>query len=1336
MAHAARPPKRAPATRPNNRRFTRLLRLSRPAWLRYSRRTRGHSDTMTRASKNVAPAPATRRTALHQLRDLVSDRLPTLLLLAVVFVLVEAVVGYYAFVRYEALFLAERQTRLETIGALEGARLSQWLASHVARAEALAADADFAGHVEQLLTPSGKANADVVVQRLRGIEDVHRYAGAKVVTGTGRVVAPSNAKPVRFVDEDFRVTQLALEHQRAAVSAVHYDADRVPLLAVAVPLRGAGNRRTDAVVLLEIPTGGLLASDVLDRAHDRTAIKLVRVADGVLTYLDGIHDPPPPLTSGGAADSLAAQLLSGKRGILEGTDYRGVAVLAAVAEVPGTDWLVVAKADADELRSSVERGARLVAAVFLSLILFIAIAAYQALRARETSIRLRAREERAQLAAIVEGADDAIVGCDLERRILSWNHGAERLFGYAATEVIGRPVMFLLPPGEPPDDDALRRVSAGEIVRTASVLRQRKDGTLIPVSINRSPMRDESGRVVGVARIFRDISEQQRAAATSTRLAAIVESSDDAMLTRDLDGTITSWNRGAERLFGYTAEEAIGRDASMLYPPDEPEDLAARNARLQENHRLPPFRSERMHKDGRRIDVLATISALRDPGGAFVGASIVLQDMSELLAVERKLSETEERLRAAFDQAAVGIALRAADPEKSRWLRVNQRFCEMVGYSEAELLSMTSLDMTPPEDREESIGHSRRVVTGQVSGYSRPKRYVRKDGSILWVNLSLSLIRDKEGMPLHVLSVIEDITDRMHTQRKLQRLTAFHAALVDTNEAIARAQDLKALCERVCEIAAEKTGLLVAWIGLVDETAACVVPIAAAGPAVAYARGIDITLDTGSPTGQGPTARALRENRACIVDDFAADPLMAAWQRRAADYGIRSSAAFPLHRGGVPCGCLNLYAGETGYFDDELVKLLQEMTLDLSFALDMLDREAERRAAEQRLRESEARYRLLVRHFPDGLVMLFDTGLRCLIADGTALASTGLDRAALVGRVLPEGLPGIGVMMKAYCARALAGRTVQATLGAFQRDWMLQVLPVHGGSGESVGCMVILNDVTDKLQAEEQLRRLNLELEARIEERTRELANANQDLAAANAELDAFAYSVSHDLRGTLRRLQGFAALLLESNHERLDATSAHQLDRVRANAEHMGQLVDDLLRLSRVSRHKLARVTFDLAPLARSHVGLLTEQHPDRAVEVVIADPLTAYGDPMLVRLALGNLLDNAWKYTRHADRARIEIGVEMLDTERVFYVKDNGAGFDPRYAARLFRAFERLHSEKEFEGTGIGLTIVHRVITKHGGRVWAAGEPGVGACFRFTLPEAGEPPAPYVVALPPAPV
>lgn len=1291
---------------------------------------------MTGASTGIPPVPPTHRLpTLQRLHDIVSDRLPTLLLLAAAFVLVEAAVGYYAFVRYERLFLAERQTRLATIGALEGARLSQWLANHVARVETLAAEADFADHVERLIAQPGKSDADAVVQRLRSLQDVHRYAGAKVVTVTGRILATSNTKPVRFAEEDFRVTRLALEGQRASVSAVHYDVDHVPMLGIAVPLLGAGGRRIPAVVLLEAHTGGLLASDVLERSHDSTAIKLVRVADGVLTYLDGIHDPPSPVNGPAATGTLAAQLLQGKRGILEGTDYRGVPVLAAVAEVPGVDWLVVTKADTEELRSAVERRARLVAAVFLTLILLIAIAAYQTLRARETSMRLRAGKERAQLAAIVDGADDAIIGCDLERRILSWNHGAERLFGYAAAEVIGRPIMFLLPPGEAPDDDALRRIGAGEIVRTASAPRRRKDGTLVSVSINRSPMRDETGRVVGVARIFRDISEQQRAAETHMRLAAIVESSDDAMLTRDLDGRITSWNRGAERIFGYTAVEAIGREVAILYPPDGTEDLAVRNERLQGAYRLPPFRCERMHKSGRRIEMLATVSALRDAAGAITGASIVLQDMSDLRAVEQKLSETEERLRAAFDQAAVGIALRAADPEKSRWLRVNQRFCDMVGYSAAELLSMTSLDMTPPEDREESIGHSRRVVTGQVSGYSRPKRYVRKDGSILWVNLSLSLIRDKEGTPMHVLSVIEDITDRIRTQRKLERLTAFYAALVDTNEAITRAHDLKALCERVCEIAAEKTGLLVAWIGLADDATGRIVPVGAAGPEVAYARDIDIALDTATPAGQGPTAHAIRENRPCIVDDFAADPLTAPWQPRAAVHGIRSSAAFPLHRGGAPCGCLNLYAGEPGFFDDELVKLLQEMTLDLSFALDLLDREAERRAAEQRLRESEARYRLLVRHFPDGIVMLFDTELRCLIADGTALAATGLTRNALVGRALPDGLPEIGAAMKAYCTRALEGRTVEAKLSAFRRDWTLQVLPVHGGSGESVGCMVIVNDITEKLQTEEQLRRLNLELEARIDARTRELANANQELAAANAELDAFAYSVSHDLRGTLRRLQGFAALLLESNHDRLDATSTHQLDRVRANAEHMGQLVDDLLRLSRLSRHKLARVTFDLAPLARSHVGLLAEQHPERIVEVVIADTLAAYGDPTLVRLALGNLLDNAWKYTRDAASARIEVGVECLETERVFFVKDNGAGFDPRYAARLFRAFERLHSEKEFEGTGIGLTIVHRVITKHGGRVWAEGEPGAGACFRFTLPEAGEPPAAYVVTLPPAP-
>lgn len=251
-------------------------------------------------------------------------------------------------------------------------------------------------------------------------------------------------------------------------------------------------------------------------------------------------------------------------------------------------------------------------------------------------------------------------------------------------------------------------------------------------------------------------------------------------------------------------------------------------------------------------------------------------------------------------------------------------------------------------------------------------------------------------------------------------------------------------------------------------------------------------------------------------------------------------------------------------------------------------------------------------------------------------------------------------------------------------------------------------------EAERRLAEMNVRLEERVRERT-------ADLAAAYRELEAFAYSVSHDLRAPLRALDGFSLALLEDYGEALDETGQDYLRRIRAAAQRMAALIDDLLTLSRVSRREMAVAEVDLGALARQALADLRAAEPGRRVRARVAGGLTARGDPHLLEVALRNLLDNAWKFTRGREDARITVGARRRGGETVYYVRDNGAGFDPRYADKLFVPFQRLHDAAEFPGTGIGLATVQRIVHRHGGRVWAEGGPGRGATFYFTLPTNG---------------
>src|SRR4051812_25042940 len=256
----------------------------------------------------------------------------------------------------------------------------------------------------------------------------------------------------------------------------------------------------------------------------------------------------------------------------------------------------------------------------------------------------------------------------------------------------------------------------------------------------------------------------------------------------------------------------------------------------------------------------------------------------------------------------------------------------------------------------------------------------------------------------------------------------------------------------------------------------------------------------------------------------------------------------------------------------------------------------------------------------------------------------------------------------------------------------------------------ISTDITDRKRAEEEVQRLNEVLEERVRQRTAELE-------ASTRELDAFAYSVSHDLRAPLRSLAGFSEVLLEDYAESLDEVGRGYLARIQANANRMGRMIDDLLDLSRATRVELRRERVDMTALAHEIVDDLRESDPDRQAEITVADRLVAHGDPNLIRLVLLNLLGNAWKFTGNSAPSVISVEHAGGDDPSVVVVRDNGAGFDMRYVAKLFDPFQRLHSTSEFEGTGIGLAIVNRIVQRHGGRVWADSEPGRGASFFFTF-------------------
>lgn len=372
------------------------------------------------------------------------------------------------------------------------------------------------------------------------------------------------------------------------------------------------------------------------------------------------------------------------------------------------------------------------------------------------------------------------------------------------------------------------------------------------------------------------------------------------------------------------------------------------------------------------------------------------------------------------------------------------------------------------------------------------------------------------------------------------------------------------------------------------------------------------------------------------------------------------------------------------------------------------------RLPEPFLTESDARFHGLVESAPDAIVIADGTGFIVLVNAQTE-ALFGYPRQEMLGQplelLLPERFRATHVgMRRGYTANPhtrpmgagldLAGRRKDGS----EFPVSISLSPFRVGPD-----LYIFSDIRDISEQRE--------TQQRIQELNDRLAHHNAELNAINQELEAFSYSVSHDLRAPLRAIDGFSQILLKENAVQLDEKGLDRLNRVRKAAQHMGNLIDDLLKLSRVTRSELQLQPVNLSDLATEVVEALRKLEPERAVAVNIAPNLYTRGDPKLLRIALDNLLGNAWKFTGKRDDARIELGVEAGETGPAYFARDNGAGFDMAYADKLFGAFQRLHDTGEFPGTGIGLATVQRIVHKHGGRIWAESAVDAGATFHFTL-------------------
>ena len=592
--------------------------------------------------------------------------------------------------------------------------------------------------------------------------------------------------------------------------------------------------------------------------------------------------------------------------------------------------------------------------------------------------------------------------------------------------------------------------------------------------------------------------------------------------------------------------------------------------------------------------------------------------------------------------------------------------------------------------------------------------------------------------------VVFDITERRRAEAGLHCVNRALRTISSCNQVLVRAVTETELLNQTCQAVVSKGGYRLAWVGFAEpDELKTVRPVAFAGCDKGYLENAKITW-ADAERGRGPTGVAIRTGKPATCRDFLSDPHMAPWRDAAIRLGFASSAVMPLRMNGEVFGALSIYACETDAFDEAEMKLLVELADDLAYGIAALRTKLEHRRTEAALGRSETALTEAQRIARVGSWWM-DSTTNEMVWTEMVYRMFGLDPA--------QAPPPYSEQHRLFTAESWqrfstalsrtreTGTPFELDLETIRADgtkgWMLSRGGLMRNEQEvAVGVCGSVQDITERKDAEAEIHRLNTRLEQRVLERTAQLQ-------AANATLEAFSYSVSHDLRAPLRHVTGFVELLKESAGPSLSETSLRHLTTIFEAAKRMGDLIDDLLAFARVGQAEMRTTEVNLDELVRETLG---DFKADTAARKIVwkINPLPAVGgDRALLRLVLVNLISNAVKFTGHRATAEIEIGEVKTKTDikqaesknetpisacpisagppgdTVIFIRDNGAGFDPQYAGKLFGVFQRLHSQEDFAGTGIGLANVQRIIHRHGGRVWAEGAVDGGATFYFSLPK-----------------